>query len=149
MPDVTCTLFGGNAQIGGNKILLRDGAIDLFLDFGMNFEANGRYFAEFLSPRGSTSGTYDYLMMGIIPPVSGIYRPDAAVEAPTPSNASGNARRCSMRTTTGMTIAMRSGGRTMRIGSWSTIAAPSPRAIPHRGPGTPGRCGSGMPVRRR
>ncbi len=84
MSDVTCTLFGGNAQIGGNKILLRDGSIDLFLDFGMNFEANGRYFAEFLSPRGSTSGTYDYLMMGIIPPVSGIYRSDAAVEALDP-----------------------------------------------------------------
>ncbi|MDP6507891.1 MAG: exonuclease [Chloroflexota bacterium] len=84
MPDVACTLFGGNAQIGGNKILLRDGGIDLFLDFGMNFEANGRYFAEFLSPRGGTSGTYDYLMMGIIPPVSGIYRSDAAVEALDP-----------------------------------------------------------------
>ncbi len=84
MPEVAITVFGGNGQIGGNKILLRDGKIDLLFDFGMNFEANGRYFAEFLNPRGSTSGTYDYLMMGIIPPISGIYRTDAAVESLDP-----------------------------------------------------------------
>ena len=84
MSDVEITVLGGNGQIGGNKILLRDGKIDLLFDFGMNFEANGRYFAEFLSPRGSTSGTYDYLMMGIIPPIGGIYRGDAAVESLDP-----------------------------------------------------------------
>ena len=84
MTDVAITVFGGNAQIGGNKILLRDGGIDLLFDFGMNFEANGHYFAEFLNPRGSTSGTYDYLMMGIIPPISGIYRSDATVETLDP-----------------------------------------------------------------
>lgn len=84
LAKVTITVFGGNGQIGGNKVLLRDGKIDLLFDFGMNFEANGRYFAEFLNPRGSTSGTYDYLMMGIIPPVSGIYRADAAVESLDP-----------------------------------------------------------------
>ncbi len=84
LAEVTITVFGGNGQIGGNKILLRDGKIDLLFDFGMNFEANSRYFAEFLNPRGSTSGTYDYLMMGIIPPIGGIYRADAAVESLDP-----------------------------------------------------------------
>lgn len=84
MTNVAITVFGGNKQIGGNKILLRSGKVELLFDFGMNFEASGRYFAEFLTARGSTSGTYDYLMLGIIPPIDGVYRQDVAVEKLNP-----------------------------------------------------------------
>ena len=73
------TVLGGAGQIGGNKILLRDSNIDLMFDFGMNFEQTGKYFAEFLKPRDSNSGTYDFLMTGLLPPVGGVYRDDASV----------------------------------------------------------------------
>ena len=68
MSGVRVTVYGGAGQIGGNKILLEDGEAQLFFDFGLNFEDSGKYFAEFLSPRTSTSGTYDHLMMGLLPP---------------------------------------------------------------------------------
>ena len=73
------TVFGGAGQIGGNKILLQDSGTDLWFDFGLNFEQSGRYFAEFLKPRDSNSGLYDYLMMDLLPPIEGLYREDAAV----------------------------------------------------------------------
>ncbi|MDP6184529.1 MAG: exonuclease, partial [Gammaproteobacteria bacterium] len=81
MSGVRITVYGGAGQIGGNKILLEDGQAQLFFDFGLNFEDSGKYFAEFLSPRASTSGTYDHLMMGLLPPLPKLYRPDASVEA--------------------------------------------------------------------
>ncbi|MCY3800416.1 MAG: exonuclease [Chloroflexi bacterium] len=74
------TVYGGAGQIGGNKILLEDGQGQLFFDFGLNFEDSGKYFADFLSPRASTSGIYDYLMIDLLPPLPGLYRPDASVE---------------------------------------------------------------------
>lgn len=73
------TVFGGAGQIGGNKILLQDSGTDLWFDFGLNFEQSGRYFAEFLKPRDSNSGLYDYLMMDLLPPIEGLYRKDASV----------------------------------------------------------------------
>ena len=85
MSAVRITAYGGAGQIGGNKILLEDGPNHIFLDFGLNFEDSGKYFAEFLAPRTSTSGTYDYLMLGLLPPLAGIYRADAAVEELDPS----------------------------------------------------------------
>lgn len=81
MSGVRVTVYGGAGQIGGNKILLEDGEAQLFFDFGLNFEDSGKYFAEFLSPRASTSGTYDHLMMGLLPPLANLFRTDASVEA--------------------------------------------------------------------
>lgn len=47
----------------------------LLLDFGLNFEAEGRYFDEFLNPR-SICGVSDYLALGLLPHLQGLYRPD-------------------------------------------------------------------------
>ena len=75
------TIFGGAGQIGGNKLLLRDAGTELLFDFGMSFENEGRYFAEFLKPRDSNSGLHDYFMTGLLPAVNGLYRSDASVGA--------------------------------------------------------------------
>ena len=80
MRGTSITVYGGAGQIGGNKVLLEDEQGQLFFDFGLNFEDSGKYFADFLSPRASTSGTYDYLMIDLLPPLPSLYRPDASVE---------------------------------------------------------------------
>jgi ribonuclease J len=76
------TVYGGTGghdaatgEIGGNKILVETGERTFFLDFGMGFGASGKYFDEFLQPR-SAVGLRDYLRMGLIPPLEGIYRDD-------------------------------------------------------------------------
>ncbi len=84
MTGARITVYGGAGQIGGNKILLEDERGQLFFDFGLNFEDSGKYYADFLSPRASTSGIYDYLMIDLLPPLPGLYRPDASVEVLNP-----------------------------------------------------------------
>ena len=73
MPELH--FYGGANEIGGNKILLEDGATRLFFDFGTSYMAQGRFFEEFLKPR-SGYGLHDYLQTGLLPPLHGIYRPD-------------------------------------------------------------------------
>jgi len=69
------TFYGGVNEIGGNKILLQDKDTKVFLDFGMSFGKRGKFFEEFINPRVS-NGIVDYLTMGLIPDISGIYRDD-------------------------------------------------------------------------
>ncbi|MBP8675400.1 MAG: hypothetical protein KBH34_03785, partial [Acetomicrobium sp.] len=69
------TFYDGTNCIGGNKILLEDSGVGLFMDFGTNFKAEGMYFDEFLQPR-STFGFMDLLVFGMLPPLMGIYRSD-------------------------------------------------------------------------
>jgi len=71
----TLTFFGGVNEIGGNKILLEDKDTKIFLDFGMSFSKNAKFFQGYLQPRTST-GITDYLHMGLIPDIKGIYRDD-------------------------------------------------------------------------
>ncbi|MCD4844359.1 MAG: MBL fold metallo-hydrolase, partial [Methanosarcinales archaeon] len=47
----------------------------IILDFGMSFTQNSKYFSEFLNPRKCTALT-DFLEMGLLPDVKGIYRED-------------------------------------------------------------------------
>lgn len=72
---VNVTFYGGVNEIGGNKILLDDHGTKIFLDFGMSFKRRGRYFEEFLNPR-TANGIGDFLEMGLIPDIPGIYRSD-------------------------------------------------------------------------
>lgn len=69
------TFYGGVNEIGGNKILLEDGDTRIFLDFGMGFGARGRFFEEFLTPR-TANGIGDFIVMGLIPDIKGVYRND-------------------------------------------------------------------------
>ena len=82
------TVYGGAAgpdektgEIGGNKILVETGEKTWFLDFGMGFGKAGKFFDEFLKPR-SAVGLRDYLRMGLIPPLEGIYRSDLFLHEP-------------------------------------------------------------------
>jgi ribonuclease J len=72
---VSLTFYDGVNCIGGNKILLESDDTTLLLDFGLNFGAEGRYFDEFLNGR-TIFGISDYLALGLLPPLKGIYRPD-------------------------------------------------------------------------
>jgi len=45
--SVAITFYDGVGCIGGNKILMEDGESALFLDFGINFKAEGMFFDEF------------------------------------------------------------------------------------------------------
>jgi len=51
------------------------------LDFGTRFGQNGRYFAEFLNPRVEL-GLRDYVRMGLVPPLDGLYRSDLSGNYP-------------------------------------------------------------------
>lgn len=67
--------YGGVNEIGGNKIKLNLDSTSLFLDFGMSFSKAGEFFTDFMSPRVG-NGIDDYLEMGLLPKIKGIYRED-------------------------------------------------------------------------
>lgn len=74
------TFYGGVNEIGGNKILLEDKDTKVFLDFGKSFSRRARYFEEYLNPRTS-NGIVDFLTMGLVPDIAGVYRDDLLVMA--------------------------------------------------------------------
>jgi len=69
------TLFGGNSEIGGNKILIGSTGTNIFLDFGSRMGYESDYFAEFLGTRTNTD-LRDKLTIGVLPRIDGIYRED-------------------------------------------------------------------------
>ena len=71
----TLTVYGGVNEIGGNKILLEDGDHALLLDFGFPYKRHKLFYEEYLKPRGG-AGLLDPLVMGMVPPLRGIYRQD-------------------------------------------------------------------------
>lgn len=74
------TFYGGVSEIGGNKILLQDKDTKVFLDFGKSFSRRASYFEEYLNPRTS-NGIVDFLTMGLVPDIKGVYRDDLMVMA--------------------------------------------------------------------
>ncbi|KXA99228.1 hypothetical protein AKJ40_03645 [candidate division MSBL1 archaeon SCGC-AAA259M10] len=74
MNSVTC--YGGVGEIGGNKILLELDDSSIFLDFGLNFGKEKRFFEEYLQPR-TESKLHDLLSLDLLPGLDGIYRGDA------------------------------------------------------------------------
>ena len=74
------TFYGGVNEIGGNKILLEDKDTKVFLDFGKSFSRRAAYFEEYLNPRTS-NGIVDFLTMGLVPDIKGVYRDDLMVMA--------------------------------------------------------------------
>jgi ribonuclease J len=72
---VRLTFYGGAREIGGNKILLEDDQGKLFLDFGYPYSKYRIFYEEYLKPRPG-AGLLDLLVMGLLPPLEGIYRTD-------------------------------------------------------------------------
>ena len=64
------------------RILLSWDDAAWMLDFGTRFAATSRYFEEFVKPRGATLGLRDYLRMGLLPPLEGLYRDDLCCHEP-------------------------------------------------------------------
>ncbi|MGH9921851.1 MAG: MBL fold metallo-hydrolase, partial [Nitrososphaerales archaeon] len=69
------TFYGGVNEIGGNKILLEDKDTKILMDFGKGFSKRSKYYEEFLKPRPS-NGLKDFLTMGLVPDIKGVYRDD-------------------------------------------------------------------------
>jgi len=78
---VQLTFYGCVLEIGGNKILLEDGDKKLFLDFGFPYKRHKLFYEEYLKPR-SGAGLLDPLVMGLVPPLEGIYRKELEEEVP-------------------------------------------------------------------
>jgi ribonuclease J len=78
MTTITC--YGAVGKIGGNKILLEDGDARWFFDFGIDFDACGKFYNELLRPRPAR-GLLDPLVLGLIPPLEGLYRRDLELPA--------------------------------------------------------------------
>lgn len=72
---VKLTFYGGVNEIGGNKIVLEDQDTLILIDFGMSFAKKELFYAEFLAPRVA-NGLGDFLEMGLLPDLEGIYRED-------------------------------------------------------------------------
>ncbi|MEM3550631.1 MAG: MBL fold metallo-hydrolase [Candidatus Bathyarchaeia archaeon] len=69
----TLTFYGGVNEIGGNKILLTDRDVKVFLDFGMSFALRRRYFSPpLLSPKSEKT----LQELGVLPKIHGVYRFD-------------------------------------------------------------------------
>jgi ribonuclease J len=65
--------YGGVNEIGGNKILLKDGDTRILFDFGMSFGMKKRFYSPpFLSPKSEKS----LQEFGILPKLDGVYRFD-------------------------------------------------------------------------
>ncbi len=69
------TFYGGACEIGGNKILLEDKGVKVYIDFGQCFHFGEDFFYEYLEPR-SANGLEVYFEFGLIPKVSKIYSED-------------------------------------------------------------------------
>ena len=73
--NTSLTFYGGVNEIGGNKILLEDKDTRIFLDFGKSFGRRAKFFEEYINPRTS-NGIIDFITMGLVPDIVGIYRDD-------------------------------------------------------------------------
>lgn len=71
--ETTLTFYGGVNEIGGNKILLKDGDTKVFFDFGMSFALRKQFYSPpFLSPKSEKS----LQELGILPKIDGVYKFD-------------------------------------------------------------------------
>jgi ribonuclease J len=72
MNTTTLTFYGGVNEIGGNKILLKDGKGKVFFDFGQSFTMGVDYFTSLLAPR-PLYGLRDYFEFDLMPKIRGLY----------------------------------------------------------------------------
>jgi len=68
----TVTCYGGINEIGGSKVLVEDGDVRVFLDFGKSSD----YFDGVFVRERTTRGLLDAIALGLIPPLEGLYRDD-------------------------------------------------------------------------
>ncbi len=66
------TFYGGAGEIGGNKILLEEKGVKVYLDFGQCFHFGEDFFYEYLQPR-TANGMEVYFEFDLIPKVPKLY----------------------------------------------------------------------------
>lgn len=69
---VSLTFYGGVDEIGGNKVLLEDGDVRVWFDFGQSFTMGCDLFTGWLGPRG-INGLGDYFEFDLLPKLKGLY----------------------------------------------------------------------------
>jgi ribonuclease J len=69
------SFFGGVDEIGGNKIMLENRGTRILLDFGKSFKARSKFYDWNETPRVA-NGIGDFLAMGLLPDLAGVYRED-------------------------------------------------------------------------
>jgi ribonuclease J len=77
------TFYGGVNEIGGNKILLEDKGTRILLDFGKSFKVRSRYY-DWNETLRVANGVGDFIAMGLLPNLNGIYREDLLALAGRP-----------------------------------------------------------------
>ena len=66
------TFYGGANEIGGNKFLLEDKGVRIYLDFGAGFGFGEEFFYEWLTPRAA-NGLEVYFEFGLVPKTPRLY----------------------------------------------------------------------------
>ncbi len=69
------TFYGGISKIGGNCVVIEEKGKRIMLDNGMNFSNENSFYKDFLKPR-TNNDLRDYLELGLVPKVPGIYGKD-------------------------------------------------------------------------
>jgi ribonuclease J len=69
------SFFGGVDEIGGNKIMVEDKGTRILFDFGKSFKARSRFYDWNETPR-IANGIGDFLALGLLPDIAGLYRED-------------------------------------------------------------------------
>ncbi|MEM4298139.1 MAG: MBL fold metallo-hydrolase [Nitrososphaerota archaeon] len=72
---VSITPYGGVGEVGGNKLLLEDRGVRIWMDFGEPFDYGSMYFIGWLQPR-KIAGCKDHFEFGLLPRLKGLYRED-------------------------------------------------------------------------
>ncbi len=81
MAKPTVTFLGGVREIGGNKILIEDGADRILFDFGPSFSPRmEEFYVDYLQPR-SASLVQDLLEFDLLPRVEGLYSREALADS--------------------------------------------------------------------
>ncbi|KKM92938.1 hypothetical protein LCGC14_1213400 [marine sediment metagenome] len=74
------TFHGGISTIGGNCVIVEESNTRIMLDNDMCFSGEGAYYKDFLSPR-TNNDLRDYLKLGLIPEIPGIYGKEKIYDA--------------------------------------------------------------------
>lgn len=70
------TPLGGVREIGGSKILVEFDKSRILLDFGISYKQKAMFYEEYLAPRSQVQ-LHDFLELGLLPRLDGLYRQDA------------------------------------------------------------------------
>ncbi|TFF94701.1 MAG: hypothetical protein EU543_00570 [Promethearchaeota archaeon] len=78
------TFYGGISKIGGNCIVIEEKGKRIMLDNGMNFSNENSFYKDFLKPR-TNNDLRDYLELGLVPKIPGIYGKDKICDSCLPN----------------------------------------------------------------